>query len=627
MAAWEPGSRGDARWQRPLEALLFIALLTLYGYFIQAPAANGLSRYDLVLAVAEQGTFSIDAYHENTIDKGYHAGHFYSDKPIGVSLLSLPVYVGLRGLLKLGGLWPLNEQYVVYLLNLVVVALPSALLVVLIYRIVAWLSRSGGAALLAALAYGVGTLALPFATLYFGHQTSAFFGFAAFYVLLGAAPRKPSGRRAFAAGALGGLAVVTEYALVIVVALLALYLLWQWRSLRYVTLYVLGGLPLAVLLGLYNYASFGSPFSLTYEHVYLSEFAGMHQGLFGLTIPNGWVLLDLLFSGKGLLTNSPVLALAPLGAWALWRTKRWRREALLIVGIVGLFLAYNAAYYLPFGGSTPGPRFLVPMLPFAAVALGMAVGRWRWAFLLAVPLTLISAAVMLAATATVPLLGDEAAPAFLAQWLPALREGRLALNQGTLRFGLLGTASLVPLAALLTALALAAQLVSRLTLPRRLAYVPLAAHGLLLLALLWPTALPGLPYGAVALPAGDPVIVVHSVRTLPPVDGRRTVEVTVSSVGSLAANVGLFFEAVDATGQGRERSWHWPVNLLADRPVRFTLSWDDAPAVGPGLRWLTVRVMHSSLAYSLAEVRAPLTPIVGDGSSQVEQYGGQPTYN
>ncbi len=627
MAARESGSREATKRQPPPEALLFLALFILYAYFIQAPAANGLSRYDLVLAVAEQGTLSIDAYHENTIDKGHHEGHFYSDKPIGVSLLSLPVYVGLRGLLGFGGLWPLNDQYVVYLLNLVVVALPSALLAVLIYRVVVLLGGSGAAALLAALAYGVGTLAFPFATLYFGHQTSAFFGFAAFSALLVAARRRRRGRWVCTAGALAGLAVVTEYALFIVAALLGLYVLGQWRSLRSVVLYVLGGLPFALLLGLYNYASFGSPFSLTYEHVYLSEFAGMHEGLFGLSVPNGWVLLQLLFSGKGLLTNSPVLALAPLGAWALWRGKVWRQEALLVVGIVGLFLLYNASYYLPFGGSTPGPRFLVPMLPFAAVALGVAAGRWQWAGLLAVPLALVSAAVMLAATATTPLLGDEAGAAFLLHWLPALREGRLALNLGTLRFGLLGVASLLPLAAILGSLALVWPLKAWRAVPQRLPLLPYAAHGLALLALLWPTALPGLPSGAVTLPVGDPVVVVHSVRALAPVGGQQAVEVTVSSVGGLAANVGLFFEAIDANGRGREGRWYWPVNLPSDRPVRFVLAWDEVAGGGRGLRWLTVRVMHSSLAYALAEVRAPLWPIVGDGNSQAEQFGGHAAYN
>ena len=37
-----------------------------------------------------------------------------------------------------------------------------------------------------------------------------------------------------------------------------------------------------------------------------------------------------------------------------------------------LFLGYNAAYYLPFG-TGPGPRFLVPALPFLALPLALAL--------------------------------------------------------------------------------------------------------------------------------------------------------------------------------------------------------------------------------------------------------------
>ena len=69
-----------------------------------------------------------------------------------------------------------------------------------------------------------------------------------------------------------------------------------------------------------------------------------------------------------------------------------------------LFLAYNASYYIPFGGQGPGPRFLVPAIPFLALPLGMALGR---RLLPTLVLGLASVVVMAVATATNPLTGEE----------------------------------------------------------------------------------------------------------------------------------------------------------------------------------------------------------------------------
>ena len=57
----------------------------------------------------------------------------------------------------------------------------------------------------------------------------------------------------------------------------------------------------------------------------------------------------------------------------------------------------TSGYDVPFGGGTPGPRFLIPVLPFLALGVAAAYRAWPWSTLaLAVP----SAVLMLGVTAT-----------------------------------------------------------------------------------------------------------------------------------------------------------------------------------------------------------------------------------
>jgi len=82
----------------------------------------------------------------------------------------------------------------------------------------------------------------------------------------------------------------------------------------------------------------------------------------------------------------------------LWHAGR-RAEALVCAAVPALFLVYNAAYYLPFGGQGPGPRFLVPAMPFLALPLAAALTR---RLLPTLSLGLVSVGVMALATATAP---------------------------------------------------------------------------------------------------------------------------------------------------------------------------------------------------------------------------------
>src|SRR5438552_18731229 len=110
--------------------LIFVVTFVSYAYFYEGGGWNQNSRFDLVRAIVEQGTLRIDAYHENTQDKSFYQGHYYSDKAPGLVLLALPAAAIARPLLRATGIDPMSLPGLVaisYLATVFAVALPRAL--------------------------------------------------------------------------------------------------------------------------------------------------------------------------------------------------------------------------------------------------------------------------------------------------------------------------------------------------------------------------------------------------------------------------------------------------------------------------------------------------------------------
>ncbi len=88
-------------------------------------------------------------------------------------------------------------------------------------------------------------------------------------------------------------------------------------------------------------------------------------------------LVELLLSQRGLLVLTPVVAAGAAGCVLLWR-RGLRAEAGLIAALVLVELVWNSARHpvgFALGGWVPGPRFLIPLLPFLCFALAPALRR------------------------------------------------------------------------------------------------------------------------------------------------------------------------------------------------------------------------------------------------------------
>jgi hypothetical protein len=390
---------------------------------------NGTAHFALVQSLAD-GTPRIDGHLNQSGDIAYVDGHFFAAKAPGLALFSLPAYVvaDRLGAIPVGRPTSpppgarLVDGKTLWYANLTVVV---AFLVLLL--VVRWaVERSvGQAGTPVALMLGLGTMLLPFATAYFAHVLAAALAFSAFAV----AAYARTARRTLelvAAGVLAGLAIVVENPAAMVAAAVALYVASSRPRLPRLGAFAAGALVGIAPLLAFNTWAHGSPLRSSYAHAVLERGTSGHdvlgandEGLYGVTYPDPGALIDLLVSHRGLFVLAPITALALAGLPGLAR-RGLRAEALLVAGLTVAMLLYNASYAYPFGGWSPGPRFLILLLPFLALPLADAWLRWR---LVTLVVAGISAFWMIAATVAGPLLPDYERPDL---WLTRIFDGELA---------------------------------------------------------------------------------------------------------------------------------------------------------------------------------------------------------
>jgi hypothetical protein len=406
-----------------LGVLALLVLVSASAVLLQPFGYNQGSHLALVHALAD-GTPRIDRYRDYSGDVSYHHGHVYSNKAPGLAFATLPAYLALRAA---------HLPHGVHALSLWSVLLPAAVLLLLVGSTVERIEPGLGT--LTAATLGLATLVLPFTGLFFAHVLSALLGFAAFAVLWRERDGPPRLALLAAAGLLAGLAVTTEYPLALAGAVLGLYAIARPQPVRRGLAYAAGVAVGVTPLLAYDWWAFGSPTHVSYGDA-AGAGAAHPPAFFGVSAPRPRVALELLLSSRGLLVLGPVIALGAAGAVLLYRPGR-RAEALVVGAVAVAFVLYDAGFWGPFGGWGPGPRYLIPMLPFLAVPLALAWRRWP---LTTGALAVVSAGIMLAATATGPLIPDDPG-----RWWPLLVHGDFTrtVGLGIAPFALLVAAAVV----------------------------------------------------------------------------------------------------------------------------------------------------------------------------------------
>ncbi|MFQ5613725.1 MAG: hypothetical protein ACE5H9_16495 [Anaerolineae bacterium] len=365
---------------------LFLFLFSLYllTYAPDFHSSDGLAMFATAESLARRGAWDIEQIRWMDLQQGTYGldGLLYSRKGIGQPLLALPLtWLGL----VLPGL---GVATTTLLFGAIVTALSGAFL----QRYLVALGYGQKTGLVAALVFGLGTLAWPYAKTFFSDPLTGLL------LLLSACAAwryRQSGqvRYTVGAGAAVGWAVATRYAEGVMLLPFGLLLLayayavnkriegfsplrpdrakaLNTRLKRLVSFLVQPALigfaaPIALiglsLLG-FNWRRYGDPFNTGY--LPQEGFTAVWwQGILG----------QLVSPGRGLLLYAPVLIYSLVGARGFIR--RHRAEGWLALAVILGHLLLYGKWFMWHGGFAWGPRFMVPTLPFWVMLLAPALER------------------------------------------------------------------------------------------------------------------------------------------------------------------------------------------------------------------------------------------------------------
>jgi alpha-galactosidase len=387
-------------------------------------------------------------------------GRIYASPAPGLSILAVPVYCPLAFFYRLFHRATPPRPVTTWLLRVTLVTLPAVLFLGAFRKLAGRFSRGDAVGRDGALlAYGLGSMAFPYALVFTSHVPATVAIGTAFALAVRLTRRESESPRrdALGVGALLGLAVLVEYQAVFAAAILALYVAFRAPSRgRTLGLVAASATPSLLALAAYNAACFGSP--LRTGHAY----TGTGGGLLGFVWASIRSLLELLSpSSNALLLLSPWILLAVLGAIAIARDPAWRASIgaeAFVAGVIAVVYLFFVVSLDPDPGRPGiGPRHLAVAMPFfgCLAAAGLASSaKHEWLRVPALATVFISVLVHVLAGTTYPEWPAHSVNPVYEIAIRLLREGHAPHSLGT-ALGLSGLASLAPVYVLAAALAAA----------------------------------------------------------------------------------------------------------------------------------------------------------------------------
>jgi hypothetical protein len=385
--------------ERATEIGLFLGIWIVYALHVVPGGGVNPNRYfDLTHSLVDLGTITIDAYHENTIDKAYKDGHYYSAGLPGPALAGIPAYLSFKVIYRLlpakliqsissiqsfqqgekGGFYQRDTTSfflsTIWITWLVLSAI-SALGAVFLFHLLIRLAFSSPVALVTTVIYSFGTPVFFYSTTYFSHVfTTSVICVCLYWIVRLCSDPKPLSVAGL--GLITGASVLIEFQGFILVALFGFFVLHRWGW-RYIGFYVLGAsLPIMILL-VYLTIAFGEPWHPPQEFLVGENRVKVHsKGILGFTAPTLKSIIGLTFSKRvGLFIFSPVMILVLIGWFMGLRKGRLRIGSFQILCVLAplVILTYAASYADWRGGAAFGPRQIISVIPFMMPFVALSI--------------------------------------------------------------------------------------------------------------------------------------------------------------------------------------------------------------------------------------------------------------
>lgn len=330
-------------------------------------SASERVRYAQIKAIVEYGVFYVDQliptfpYPQHWDLSLSPNGHYYPNKPPGLTFLGVPI-ISITS--ALGIPFPLEGFY----LMLLSCFFTSTSVVVLYSLCMKGFEMSEKTSLVVSLIYGFGTFAFPHAVTFYANSFSALFVLLTVYFLIDRNEIKSETKQItglLVSGIFAGYLLLLDYSNLFLLLPFLLYILFS-KNRKYSFVFFLPVIFWLLILLTYHYVAFGDPFVTTYTYAVhtrntfdWNNTRPIHDGL----------LLYLFNLRRGLFVYSPILLLSISGFYLMFKEKQDRKEGFLLLSsfLIILFFFSAIAYR---NGWIFGSRRLDPILPLICIPIG-----------------------------------------------------------------------------------------------------------------------------------------------------------------------------------------------------------------------------------------------------------------